>query len=117
MNSWNGAVNSSCLASARSTCSSPSTARRTSWPVSSSVMGAPFGVAPKGGGDELAAGAEVLGGIDRVEVDAGQERGGCTLLLHGLTGAAGEVEVVPHAGGVDLQVGEAVGQPGRGRPD
>src|SRR5438874_4926820 len=124
MKSWNGAVKSSRRARARSTYPSPSTARRMSRPVSSSVMAGPpgggggdLGVAAEGGGDELAAGTEVLGGVELLDVDTGQRRRRPALLLDGVPGSPGDVEVGPHAGGVDVEVAEAVGQPRRGGAD
>src|SRR6516162_9643854 len=69
MKSWNGSVNGVVAATARSTCSSPSTSRRTVMPCrarSASSMALPqFLVRIEGRGDEGVGGAEVAGRLER----------------------------------------------------
>src|SRR5207247_9756671 len=69
MKSWNGSVNGVVAATARSTCSSPRTSRRTAMPClarsASSMAGLQCHVRVKSRGDKGAGGAEVAGRLER----------------------------------------------------
>src|SRR6266487_5386900 len=74
MKSWNGSVNGVVAATARSTCSSPSTSRRTVMPCRARAASS-IGVSPIAGlqgvvrvesrGDKRAGGAEIAGRLER----------------------------------------------------
>src|SRR5215470_17889456 len=104
MKSWNGSVNGVVAATARSTCSSPSTSRRTVMPCLarsvSSMAGLQRLVRVKSRGDKGAGGAEVAGWLER-RVDL-------------LGGDAGRRELLFQLGHCQQHVAER--EPGAGGP-
>src|ERR1700757_2680514 len=92
MKSWNGSVNGVVAATARSTCSSPSTSRRTVMPclaraassIGSSMALPPLLVGVEGRGDEGAGRAEIAGRLERgLDLLRGDSRRGQPLLQPG----------------------------------